>query len=172
MSEIISIFTAAASREPMLTHNAVQVKQGRGIVGDRYYRDRVPRSSTPLPSQTVALTNTQKVINHITFIEEEALARFNQELSLEVQAVALRRNLLTRGVRLNALVGKTFSVGNILMRGIELSEPCSIIGRLLETQSVNAAAIIKTLHLRGGLRAELLSSGIIRTGDQILTDIQ
>jgi MOSC domain-containing protein YiiM len=148
----------------MLTHDAVQVKAGRGIVGDRYYRKHSPSTSTQ--------KRAKNVINHITLIEEEALALFNQELSLDVPAAALRRNLLTRGIRLNVLVGRDFSIGNILMRGIELSEPCSVIGQLLQTQQVGAATIIKTLHLRGGLRAEILSSGIIRTSDPISTDLQ
>lgn len=171
MSEIISIFTAPASRQPMLSHDAVQVKQGQGIVGDRYYRARLPRTATT-SSQTAVRRNTPNAINHITFIEEEALALFNQELGLCVQAAALRRNLLTRGVRLNALVGQTFSVGDIMVRGIELSEPCAVIGQLLQTQTISATTIIKSLHLRGGLRAEILSSGIIRTGNNISTDIQ
>lgn len=161
----------------MLSHDAVQVKHGRGIVGDRYYRTRAPVTSPPPSSrsplsQKRARQSVKNVINHITLIEEEALALFNQELGLNVPAAALRRNLLTRGVRLNALVGQHFSVGNIVMRGIELSEPCSVIGQLLQTQQVSATIIIKTLHLRGGLRAEILSSGIIRTGSSISTDLQ
>lgn len=172
MSAIVSIFTASASRQPMLTHDAVQVKQGRGIVGDRYYRARTPNASETPASKTLARQNSANPINHITLIEEEALALFNHELGLAVQAAALRRNLLTQGVRLNTLVGKTFSVGNVLMRGIELSEPCSVIGQLLQTPQIPAATIIKSLLQRGGLRAEILSSGIIRTGDSITTDTQ
>lgn len=151
MSAVTAIFTAAVSRGPVSEQPAVQVRMGCGIVGDRNYR----RNNLPA--------------NQITLIEQEAVDAFNQAHQLAIPASALRRNLLTQGVDLNALEGREFMVGGIRLRGIELCEPCSVVGKLLQQPGLSPTQVIQALMGRGGLRAEILDSGVIRVGDPVTT---
>ncbi|WP_111656045.1 MOSC domain-containing protein [Isoalcanivorax indicus] len=150
MSVVTAIFTAAVSRAPVSEQPAVQVRAGGGIVGDRNYR----RNNQPA--------------NQITLIEQEAIDAFNQAHRLAVPASALRRNLLTRGVDLNALEGREFTVGTLRLRGIELCEPCAVIGKLLQQPDLSPTQVIQALMGRGGLRAEILDTGVIRVGDPVI----
>lgn len=69
---------------------------------------------------------------------------------------------------LNALEGREFLLGNIRLRGIELCEPCSVVGKLL-AGDLTPPQVVKALLGRGGLRCEILSSGVVRVGDPIVT---
>jgi MOSC domain-containing protein YiiM len=154
MSGIIeAIFTSAERHGEIVACEAVQLKSGRGIVGDRFFG----RSRTT-PGR------------NLTLIEAEAITAAGIELGLVIAPQAPRRNLVTRGLRLNALVGKTFRVGNILCRGIELCDPCIVLGRHLASEQHSAAAIIAAFEKRGGLRAAVLGDGILRRGDPVTAD--
>jgi len=96
----------------------------------------------------------------VTLIEAEAVEAL-ADSGTRLEHGESRRNLTTRGVRLNELVGKEFWIGEVLARGVELCEPCTHLVRLTGKQ------LIKPLTHRGGLRADLLSSGQIRVGDTI-----
>ena len=110
---ILALYTASQSRGPVENQPAVQLRAGCGIVGDRHYR----RNAKPE--------------EQITLIESEAIDSFNREYQQQVVPSTLRRNVLTKGVDLNALEGREFQLGNIRLRGIELCEPCSVVGQLL-----------------------------------------
>lgn len=122
-----------------------EARAHRGLVGDRYYEgcgtfnDWEPKG----PGR------------ELTLIEGEVLA----ELGLD--AAEVRRNLVTEGVRLNDLVGKCFRIGGVLIEGIRLCPPCAHLDK------VTGQALLKPLADRGGLRADILSSGVIRVGDAI-----
>src|SRR6185312_4735262 len=90
----------------------------------------------------------------VTLIEEEALAGMAREYEVLLPPAQARRNLLTRGVPLNHLVGQTFRVGNVVLRGIRLCEPC---GHL---QKLTCKGVLKGLLHRGGLRAQIVQGGI------------
>ncbi|MCH2559375.1 MAG: MOSC domain-containing protein [Alcanivorax sp.] len=152
MARVQALFIAAEKRGPVSRHEALKVEAGRGIVGDRRYRRDTP------PAE------------QITLIESEQVAAFNREFGLAVDAGTLRRNVITEGVDLNALEGRTFRVGDILMRGVELCEPCSVVGHLLAGPELSPARVVRGLTGRGGLRAEVLGSGVLREGDTIHTD--
>ncbi|MFP1682043.1 MOSC domain-containing protein [Alloalcanivorax sp. C16-1] len=154
MARVQALFIAAEKRGPVSRHEALKVEAGRGIVGDRRYRRDTP------PAE------------QITLIESEQVAAFNREFGLAVDAGALRRNVITEGVDLNALEGRTFQVGGILMRGIELCEPCSVVGHLLAGPDLSPARVVRGLTGRGGLRAEVLGSGVLREGDRIRTHLE
>jgi len=96
----------------------------------------------------------------ITLIEAEAVEAL-ADSGIRLDPGESRRNLTTRGVPLNELVGKEFWIGEVVARGVELCEPCTHLVRLTGKQ------LIKPLTHRGGLRADLLSSGQIRVGDTI-----
>ena len=149
MATVQAIYIAAEKRGPVSRHPAVKVEAGRGIVGDRHYH----RSTQPA--------------EQITLIENEQVTAFSQKHGVEVEAGSLRRNLITEGIDLNALEGREFSVGGVRMRGIELCEPCAVLGRLLAGPGLSPAEVVRALVGRGGLRAEILDSGVLREGDAI-----
>lgn len=155
--ELLAIYTAAGSREPVSAQQKVQVRMGCGIVGDRHFRARGYRPGAPP--------------NQITLIEQEAVAAFNQQHGVNIAPGELRRNLLTGGVDLNALVGCDFHVGAVRLRGIELCEPCAVIGKLLQRPGLGLADVVRSLVGHGGLRAEILDDGVIGIGDRITADL-
>lgn len=147
---VTCLLVATERHGDMLALPAIQVKAGCGIVGDRFF-SRWARHPE----------------RNITLIESEAVDAVAAELSLTIPASAPRRNLVTRGVRLNALVGKMFTVGAVTLRGIELCEPCVVLGRHLETATCSRDTIIRAFLHRGGLRAAIVTDGVIREGDVI-----
>ncbi|HEV3117791.1 MAG TPA: MOSC domain-containing protein, partial [Gemmataceae bacterium] len=97
----------------------------------------------------------------ITLIEIEALEGMTRETEITMEPGQARRNLVTRGVPLNHLVGKEFSVGAVVLRGIRLCEPC---GHL---EALTIKGVKEGLCHRGGLRAQILHGGVLKTGDRI-----
>jgi MOSC domain-containing protein YiiM len=107
---------------------------------------------------------------NITLVEAEAIEHFCAEHSRIPDLSITRRNLVTRGVRLNDLVNVEFKIGSVRLRGIELCEPCILLGKSLSNESLAPAAVIKHWLHRGGLRADVLSSGEIVRGARIEAD--
>ena len=97
----------------------------------------------------------------MTLIESEALDAASREAGLGFLPEDSRRNIITRGVRLNDLVGQEFQVGSVKLRGVELCEPCAHLAQLA------GKPILRSLVHRGGLRADILSDGVIHVGDRI-----
>ena len=87
--------------------------------------------------------------------------RFRRDYHVDLAAGAARRNIVTRNVALNHLVGREFSIGSVRIRGIRLCEPCDHL------QKVTGKPVIKGLLHRGGLRAQILTHGTIRVGDPV-----
>ena len=145
------IFTRAKSGGPSIERRSVQIVAGKGITGDRYYeRDDEPGQN-------------------VTFIEVEELESFFAEQQRDVDASLSGRNVVTRGVRLNALVGREFVVGDLRFRGIELCEPCRILGAAMASTSMPAKQVVRRMAHRAGLRASALTSGEIVVGAQFRT---
>ena len=140
------IYTRKRPRGPQTSHERVQVVAGAGIEGDRYF-DRHDE-----PGQNV------------TFVEAEAIEAFLDEHHRPLDLSITGRNVVTRGIRLNELVGREFFVGAVRFRGVELCEPCMSLGKALATPALPAAAIVKRLVHRAGLRANALSSGELVIG--------
>jgi len=97
----------------------------------------------------------------LTLIEAEAIEALKRDYNVELAPGEARRNLVTRGVALNHLVGRDFQIGEIKAHGIRLCEPCDHLQRLTGRQ------LIKGLRHRGGLRAQILTQGAIRVGDSL-----
>jgi MOSC domain-containing protein YiiM len=123
----------------------VRAHAGKGLVGNRYYFE-----------------NGAKPGQALTLIAAEALEAMAAEHGVELTAAASRRNVLTRGVDLNALVGKRFRVGAVECIGVELCEPCTHL------ESVTKPGVIKGLVHRGGLNADIVSDGEIAVGDEVV----
>lgn len=129
----------------------ITLRRGMGVVGDRNY------GVSQHPGQ------------NLTLVEAEEIERFCSEQA-RVQDLSLtRRNLVTRGVRLNDLVNTEFTVGNVKLRGVELCEPCVTLGRALSSESLAAPSVIRRWVGRGGLRVDVLSDGEIARGAQVET---
>jgi MOSC domain-containing protein YiiM len=143
-----SIHTASAAEGAMQAVGQAEAIPGVGLEGDRYARKQ-GTFYKPEPDY------------ELTLIESEAVAAMRQEYKIELAPGDTRRNIVTRGVPLNHLVGREFQVGDVRIRGIRLCEPCDHL------QRVTGAAVIKGLRHRGGLRAQILSQGTIHVGDVV-----
>jgi MOSC domain-containing protein YiiM len=97
----------------------------------------------------------------LTLIEAEAVEALKRDYGVELAPGESRRNLVTRGVALNHLVGRDFQIGEVTAHGIRLCEPCDHLQRLTGRE------LIKGLRHRGGLRAQILTQGTIRIGDSV-----
>ena len=148
MGIVESIYIASTAAGPTKALDAVEAIPGAGLAGDRYFL-KLGTFYKPDPDR------------ELTLIEAEAIEALRRDYGVELAAGDARRNLVTRGVALNHLVGREFTVGEVRIRGIRLCEPC---GHL---QTVTGKLVIKGLIHRGGLRAQILSAGTIRAGDSI-----
>ena len=155
---VVSIHVAAEASAPMQSITEVRAFPGRGLEGDRYFAGTGFYSSTPSYGG-----------REVTLIEIEAvealfggvLGAEGKRLGIKLAAADARRNITTSGVPLNHLVDSEFWVGGVLMRGTRLCEPCKHLDDL--TQS----GVMSGLIHRGGLRAQILSEGVIRVGDTV-----
>jgi hypothetical protein len=150
MARVTDIYTAASPAGPAVSQRSVRAVPGRGLEGDRYYSGTGTFSPSP-----------QKPDFEATLIQGEHVEAFASTTGLAFTARDARRNLVTRGVDLNALVGREFRVGTVLMRGMRLCEPCSHLAKQTYPE------VLRGLLHKGGLRAQILSEGEIRVGDPI-----
>lgn len=151
------IFISAEAGGGQLALDQVDLIAGCGIIGDRNF------GLSKWPGQ------------NLTLIEAEEVEAFLKEQHLPLDVSITRRNLITRGVRLNDLVGKVFRVGSVSLKGIELCEPCGDLGnRLAALTGVSDTAsgmspkeVVRRFMGKGGLRVDVLTSGSIAIGDEI-----
>ena len=143
-----AIYIASEARGPVESRPQAVAIPGIGLEGDRYAL-RQGTFFKPEPDY------------ELTLIEMEAIEALRRDYNIEISPGEARRNIVTRGVSLNHVVGKEFRVGTVLVRGIRLCEPCEHLQRL------TGKKLIKGLLHRGGLRAQILTEGIIHVGDEI-----
>lgn len=146
--KIESIHVASVAQQPTKAVDQVEAIPGVGLEGDRYALKQ-GTFFKPLPDF------------ELTLIEAEAIDALKLEYGVELAPGEARRNLVTRDVPLNSLVGREFQVGEVRIRGIRLCEPCDHLQRLV------GCDVIKGLRHRGGLRAQILTQGTIRVGDAV-----
>lgn len=141
---------APAAEADMRLLDAAQALAGRGLDGDRYATS----------AGTFSSRNNRRPGYDLTLITAEAL----DELASSgdpIDFAATRRNILTRGVDLNVLVGRTFRIGDVLCHGRRLCEPCAHLEQL------NGPGLLRPLIHKGGLRADILTDGQVRIGATI-----
>lgn len=141
------LYIAPVEGSKPVAMDTVHAVPGRGLEGDRYF---APEGQTQAPTK------------QITFIEAEALDALSRDYGTPVDPGSSRRNVVTRGVPLNHLVGHEFTVGAVRLRGLELCEPCKYLA------DKTSAKVLPGLVHRGGLRAEILSDGLIEIGDAVV----
>ncbi len=143
-----SIHIASTATGPTQPVDQAVLIPGVGLEGDRY---ALKQGTFFKPEPDFELT----------LIEAEAIEALRREYNVELTPGEARRNIVTRDVPLNHLVGEEFVVGDVRIRGIRLCEPCDHL------QRVTGKQVIKGLRHRGGLRAQILTQGTIRIGDPI-----
>jgi hypothetical protein len=142
LGRVEAILTAPDAEAPLVRVAAAKAVPGRGLEGDRYYGSRGTFSG---PGHGYELT----------FVEAEVLD------SIDLPWEQARRNIVTRGISLNALVGHHFTIGAVECVGRRLAEPCSHLERLTRS------GLLRPLVHRAGLRADIVRGGSISTGDQV-----
>jgi MOSC domain-containing protein YiiM len=143
-----SIYIAGAAESKPQSVGQVAAIPGGGLEGDRYAL-KTGTFYKPEPDY------------ELTLIEAEAVEALQRDYQIELSQSDARRNIVTRGVALNHLMGREFVIGDVRIRGIRLCEPCDHLQRL------TGKSVIKGLLHRGGLRAQILTPGTIRVGDPI-----
>jgi hypothetical protein len=141
---VVGLYTATEAGAPVASRETVEIEAGRGIVGDRYATGSGYWSDPKWPDQ------------ELTLVEAEVAD------ALAIEAGALRRNVVTRGVRLDDLIGRRFRIGDAVIEGVRPCDPCRHI------ESLTRPGIARELVGRGGLRARILTSGRLRVGDAVL----
>ena len=144
MSVVYEIGITEKNNQEIEKKESIEVVASKGIVGDRYFHD----------------FNGDR--EQITLIESENIDYYNNTFNTKFTYVEFRRNIITRNIKLNDLVGKTILVGNIKLKVNDLCRPCKDL-----QQRLGKSNIIKEFLRRGGLRCEILSSGTINVGDKI-----
>jgi len=149
-SKVVSIHIASKKEAPLVSVPEVEAVAGRGLRGDRYY-----------DAGGTFSRGGNAPDRHVTLIEAETIDALGRDYKVQIDPGQARRNIVTRGVALNHLVGREFVVGPVRLRGIKLCEPCGHLARLTSEQTSSG------LVHRGGLRSQILSDGIIHVGDEV-----
>jgi len=144
--ELIAL--ASEAEGPIESVPEAEAIEGRGLLGDRYERG------------AGTFSNPRESGYDLTLVEAEALEELSAK-GIEMPPIEARRNLVVRGIALDDLIGRRFRVGEVECLGQRRCEPCSHLERLTRP------GVLRGLVHRGGLRADVLSSGTIRTGDSI-----
>jgi hypothetical protein len=149
MASVEGIFIAAEAEGETHPVDAVEAVAGRGLQGDRYF------------AGGGTFFKERKSGQDLTLIEAEAIEALAREDGIELGPGGSRRNVVTRGIGLNDLVGRRFSVGEIECVGRRLCDPCSHLERITKP------GVLEGLANRGGLRADIVNGGRIAVGDEV-----
>ncbi len=146
---ILSIYIAPQGGAPMQALTAAELIEGVGVAGDRYATGMGHYSKMPAADR------------QITLIEVETLEALERDHGLQLEAVESRRNVCTRGVPLNHLVGQEFHLGDAILYGARLNVPCKYL------EKVTGKTVFEVLKHRSGLNCEIRRGAIIKPGDPI-----
>ena len=148
---VVEILIAENPTEPPIKVERVRAIPGKGLEGDRYAKGNGTFSHHP-----------QRPDGELTLIQKEHLDAFSAATGITLSGQEARRNLVTVGVDLNALAGRSFKIGEVLIRGIRLCEPCDYLAKQTSPE------ILRGLVHKGGLRAQILTAGELCVGDSII----
>ncbi len=154
MGHIEAICIAPAGEAPMRALSEVEAMAGVGLAGDRYALGIGFYSPRP----------TDPGAREVTLIEAEELDWLKAEHGLELPPTEHRRNLTTRAIRLEPLIGQRFRIGDVVLEGVRDCPPCEHLEQLTSKR------VMRPLLNRAGIRARILQGGTIRVGDTIALD--
>ena len=144
MYSVVNICITSESGKKMESMNSIKVIANKGIVNDRYFKENNDKN------------------NQITLIESENVDYYNKISGTNFIPTDFRRNVITKGISLNKLVGKEILIGEVRLKIHDLCEPCRYLQELLGEKN-----LVKKFLNRGGLRCELLTNGNINVNDPI-----
>ena len=144
MPEVLKLGITGKNNQSIEEVNSINVLANKGIVGDRHFKE------------------FNDPYNQLSLIESENIDYYNIKYGLNIPYIDFRRNVITKGIKLNDLVGKKLIVGDVKSEGIDLCRQCRHL-----TEVLNQDNILKEFLRRGGLRCHILSSSHINIGDKI-----
>lgn len=143
---------APAAEAPMQLLQQALALAGRGLEGDRYADG----------AGTFSPRGAHKPGYELTLIAAEVVEELTAR-DAQLDFASTRRNVLTRGIDVNALVGREFTIGNVRCRGLRLAEPCAHLERIA------GPGLLRPLIHRGGVRVDILTDGMVHVGSTIST---
>jgi MOSC domain-containing protein YiiM len=146
MPKVIKLGIAKNNNQKIQEVEKIELLSGKGVIEDRHFQE------------------SNDARTQITLIESENIDYFNKKFNVQIPYVDFRRNIITQGIELNKFIGKKLMIGETKIEGKNLCRPCKHLQELL-----NHEEIIKEFIQKGGLRCEILVSGIIKVGDKIKT---
>ena len=144
MSKVFKLGITSNNNKKIEEVEFIEVLANKGVVGDRHF------------------DNYNDPYCQLSLIEAENIDEYNLKFGLNIPYLDFRRNIITKGIKLNDLVGKRLLVGNVEVEGIDLCRPCRHLTEMLDQEN-----ILKEFLRKGGLRCQILSSSKIKVGDTI-----
>ena len=144
MSKVLKLGITKDNNKKIKEVNSIEVVANKGVINDRHFKE------------------FNDPFSQVSLIESENIDYYNLTYGLNIEYLDFRRNIVTKGIQLNDLIGKQFFVGDAKIEGVDLCRPCRHLSEIL-----NQDNIIKEFLRRGGLRCQILSSSIINIGDKI-----
>ena len=144
MSEVLKLGITSNNNKKIEEVDSIKVLANKGVIGDRHFNDY------------------NDPYCQLSLIESESIDNYNAKFGLNISYIDFRRNIVTKGIELNDLVGKKMLIGNVKVEGIDLCRPCRHLTEMLDQEN-----ILKEFRRKGGLRCQILSSSKIKVGDTI-----
>ena len=144
MPEVIKIGITEKNNQKIQEVQTVKVIANQGIVGDRHFKE------------------FNDPFNQLSLIESENIDNYNIKYGLNIPYIDFRRNIITKGIKLNGLIGKKLKIGSVQVEGMDLCRPCRHLN-----ESLNQVNVLKEFLRKGGLRCQILNSSNINIGDKI-----
>ena len=144
MSKVFKLGITSNNNKKIEEVETIEVLANKGVVGDRHF------------------DNYNDPYCQLSLIEAENIDEYNLKFGLNIPYLDFRRNIITKGIKLNDLVGKKLSIGNVEVEGIDLCRPCRHLTEMLDQEN-----ILKEFLRKGGLRCQIFSSSKIKVGDAI-----
>ena len=145
MSKVFKLGISSENNKEIKEVVSIEVLANKGVIGDRHFKD------------------FNDPYCQLSLVESENIDYYNLKYGLNIPYINFRRNIVTKGIRLNELVGKKFKIGSVELEGVDLCRPCRHL-----TEVLNQNNILKEFIRKGGLRCQILSSSTIQIGDEII----
>ena len=144
MSKVFKLGITEINNKKIKEVNSIKVLANKGVMGDRHFRE------------------FNDPYCQLSIIESENIDYYNYKYGLNILYLDFRRNIVTKGIKLNYLIGKKLQIGKVIVEAIDLCRPCRHLTELLDNKN-----ILKEFLRKGGLRCQILTSSNINVGDKI-----
>ena len=144
MPKVFKIGVTKNNNQAIQEVKEINLLAGKGIIGDRHFHEH------------------SEGRNQLTLIESENIDFYNEKFNLKIPYINFRRNIITKGIKLNDLIGKKLTIGKTEVKGVDLCRPCKSLQKNLGQDN-----IIKEFLRKGGLRCEILTSADVKVDDEI-----